>query len=141
MGLEFFKPEDFEGPAALNRWVKHGSYEYTEILKFVSERANQKLESEGKVVTGFYDDPNSGKHPQYESWLFTDKSKPRDSHKALLINIEPIEKCTHPAEKIRQMNWSEPVEGFNRGFRVTMDAIFQCECGAKVKPKSFEVCE
>jgi hypothetical protein len=46
----FFNTSDFEGPMALNRWVKHGSYEYKEILQFVTERANNKLAEHAKVA-------------------------------------------------------------------------------------------
>lgn len=148
--MKFFKPEDF----------------VTDDISAsaAAARANAKLEREGKVFWGSVD--------EHESYFHIEKDDV-DTHKALLINIEPIEEtmkleekgiitvgetgyysvngtmhffekgqkiqkvdwktkqlCTHPAEKVKAFLGSE--NGKNG---------FQCECGARVTPKTFEVCE
>ncbi len=49
----------------------------------------------------------------------------------LLLHLEPIVKCEHPSERVKV---SLGTEGAN------FKQNFYCECGARVKPKSFEVC-
>lgn len=72
--MNFFKPEDF-----------------TPIPGHVSDIsaiANAKLEREGLVVYG---------NTKYKAWSSERESgvAPFDTHKALLINILPMEKCNH----------------------------------------------
>jgi len=123
--MKFFKPDDFTGSDV--NGMMH--------INRASDLANAKLEREGKIVFSqssdrrYWEDPNDPT---------TQDASERSDLRALLINIEPIEPCTHLVEKIRQMNWCEPVEGFNRGLRVTDEVIFECECGARVKPKLWE---
>lgn len=103
--MKFFKPEDF--------LPGNDFYKITwddVVRKQLADRANAKLEREGKVVFGI---PGAD---LWEEALYSSST-----HTAVLINIEPIEKCTHPAEKVVQ---------------TTID--FQCPCGAKLKPKTFE---
>ena len=146
---KFFVPEDFDGPACLSRWVKFPSYEYDEILKFVTDRANTKLIKEGKIVYGFspfpYKDHPSGNYFEPHTWTTfhqDDKTKyaAPENHKALLINIEPIEKCTHPADKC-SYKWGQGIKLEDVRFpgpQIYEPGHWICECGAKVKPKEFE---
>lgn len=108
----FFKPEDFTGT--------YYSYQST-ILQVFADKANAKLEREGKIVFSqssdrrYWEDPNDPT---------TQDASERSDLRALLINIEPIEQCTHPTDKVfKSSNYS-----FD----------YQCECGAKVKPNSFK---
>ena len=104
--MNFFKPEDF----------KHSSNSPL-ISSDAADIANAKLEREGKVVYGY-------QHDYDEEWVFHSNESPEEhTHKALLINIEPIAKCEHPKEKVK-------LEG-------TPPIAFYCECGVKVKPTSF----
>ena len=108
--MKFFKPEDFQ--VALG--------EYGMGLQ-AANLANAKLEREGKVVYQY----NKGPWSQTSLESFTGIKE--QDHRALLINIEPIEKCTHPKEKVNEI--------YDGGYPI---GEFQCECGAKVKPKEFE---
>lgn len=103
--MKFFKPEDFE---IIIGWTN------IEACKDVALIANAKLEREGKVVFG-----------ANKWWRELELTNQEPSHKALLINIEAIEKCSHPIEKIRA-NDPNVIHGF------------VCLCGAKVKPREFE---
>lgn len=100
----------------------------------IANAANAKLERESKVVysyrpdlTWFTNQTSGSKECTYcggdeiECCRFY-KIDPVDTHKALLINIETIEKCTHPEEKIRKQEWPYGL----------------CECGIRVKPAKFE---
>jgi len=152
--MKFFNMSDFS-----DLWVTSGGLSIYPTPMNVAEKANAKLEREGKVV--------GGHETQNEGFRFTEKPGVFGfTHKALLINIEPIEKsqtkfekfkelydkglitdaaiekalnesseatqlCKHPAEKVK--------------VKIDMGGTFmyefQCQCGAKVKPVSFEVCE
>ncbi len=59
--------------------------------------------------------------------MIVQKPLPEDTHRALLINIEPIVKCEHPIEKV---NFKQ--------FGTFSTDYYQCECGARMKPKQFE---
>jgi len=110
--MKFFKPSDFAGSG------------HEPFAQYAADEANAKLEREGKVVCG------------YESIKTWDQVKPdySNTHKALLINIEPIEKCTHPSEKVGPYTSMDVLNN-------KAEHYFRCECGAKVKPKSYEVVE
>ncbi len=97
---KFFKLEDFQGT--------YDHCQFPVLQKYV-DLANAKLEREGKVVYGFNQIP--------DSWTYNKES---DTHKALLICIEPIEKCTHPVKEC-----------------FSFDNGYLCSCGARVKPTSF----
>ena len=105
--MKFFKPEDFPDTGAYALEAAH--------------RANAKLERDGKVV---YGKRNSNGIVEELGERHLEHT---DTHKALLICIEPIEVCKHPPEKIKHdLRYLPGWEGFI------------CECGAKVKPVSFE---
>jgi len=110
--MKFFKPEDFIEAAI--------SLEFRENL---ADIVNAKLEREGRVVYGYDDEHTWSTVPSKINNYF--KST------ALLLNIEPIEQCTHPKEKVTTLqHMDENGLYFNR-----------CECGVKVVPESFKVCE
>lgn len=118
--MSIFKPEDF-----------YTTYAETPLTReeqcFVANLANAKLEREGKVVYGKY------KNDSHWEIIFSDCVATSDTHKALIINIEKIEKCKHPAEYLF-------LEAFVvDGIRVPRLGVYTCEkCGAKVKPTVFE---
>ena len=114
--MSFFKAEDFI----------FDNYEIN--LKKIADVANAKLEREGKVLYGTIPKISNGRSPEFDGpFQITDND--HVTHKALLINIEPIEKCKHEKEKIKEQ----------RGLPFYPE--FKCECGAKVKPTSFEEVE
>ncbi len=86
------------------------------------EIANAKLEREGKIC--YSNDLGD------DFWV--QESGDKWKYKALIINIEPLLPCSHPEYKVNSfidMTGPEPFYGF------------QCECGAKLKPKTFEEVE
>lgn len=108
---KFFKPEDFE------------------MQKFspeqISDFANRKLELSGKVV---YDCGNGLlTHTENYDTIY------KPIYKAILINIEPIEKCTHPKEKVQTDRVISHDPTLYSNF-----LTFFCECGVRVKPDSFK---
>lgn len=108
--MKFFKPDDFD----------------FDTLEQCANFANAKLEREGKTVyTDHITDP-----------FWSDENDKYETHKALLINIEPIEKCEHPKNKIirRRVDFSV----INQ---VATNIIYECECGARVEPESFKECK
>lgn len=109
--MKFFDADDF---AALGN-----------IAQAVANSANAKLERDGKVVEvelGFVGQV-------YNSNLFRSETKA----KALLINIEPIETCVHPKEKIKVISKArQDVDG------ARISTWYECECGIEVEPKEFE---
>ncbi len=106
--LKFFKPEDF-----------HYQYDHMLTPERASDRANAKLEAEGKVVYNTYADK------QLETWQQLNNPEGLFKIKALLINIEPVEECKHPEDKI-----STYANGI---------AEYLCRlCGTRVKPTKFE---
>ena len=109
--MNFFKPEDFLDPK--NSIVKI-------CLDRFCDKANSKLEREGKIVYR----PEDCK----EVWI--DNEKDRPIHRALLICIEPIEKCTHPKEKI-SWKWE------NHGQHPSIIVHYCNYCGVKVEPLTF----
>lgn len=142
----FFKPEDLEEFfKRLKQSLPVEHYWSPKInlenwLYDLVDAINAKLLREGRVVfTHLDNDP-----------YFNEKIAPGDTHKALLINIEPIEPackvnhkeficgdcfkefdmiekkppCSHPKEKVRE--------------RVCLGIIErQCECGARVTPLTY----
>lgn len=76
--MKFFKPEDFS--PGFGTW--NGSREEA------AEWANKKLEKEGQKVDGFIT-RNGFPHIEFSTGYSN------TTHKALLINIEPIEVCDH----------------------------------------------
>lgn len=128
--MKFFKPEDFEGRHHVDAGVS-GYVIGDGTAKVCADLANAKLEREGKVVYSTTNDP----------WWKPFGFNNQPDNKALLIAIEPIEVCSHPAERIFQQNYAVTGgEGFQPGLNVTR-AAYLCACGARVKPAKFEVCE
>jgi hypothetical protein len=115
MLIDFFKPEDFDHPD-FNGNSKPPEY--------MAATANAKLKHEGKIMW-HYDNE--------DRWQFSGDDR-HSTHRGLLINIEPIEKCTHPAEKVT----SQLMKTENKPWGGRYGTIFTCECGAKVQPKEFE---
>jgi hypothetical protein len=74
---DFFKPEDFE------RWTVNNDDETRS--KTIADIANTKLKRKGLVVFG----PGGG--------YWNEERIKNDTHKAIVINIEPIQKepCNH----------------------------------------------
>ncbi len=83
-----------------------------QLIKNFCEGANAKLEREGLVIDG---------------------TRVGFGEKALLISLGPIAKCTHPSEKVVQLFKHDKETG-------NIIKFYNCDCGARVKPKSFEVC-
>lgn len=105
---KFFKPDDF------------AVFLYKEVA---ADIANDKLEREAKVVYSL-GEPNW-------RWYTTRNDNSIDTHTALLINIEPIVKCTHPYEKVKPDSKSllyHPLK---------LDFLYRCECGQIVRPVKF----
>lgn len=106
--MKFFTPEDFE-PCS-----------QTLTAAGMADRANTKIEKEGRVVYG-----DESYQTNLSNWDC--QSDETTTHKALLICVEPIEKCTHPNEKVNIKTGG-----------LETPLIFKCECGAKVKATAFE---
>lgn len=102
--MKFFKPDDFKERMNIG-----------DPFERMADVANHKLEREGVDVYRTDIDPY---------WKpFGHNNQP--TKRALLINIEPIEKCTHPEKSV---NPKQDIGGI----------WFECACGARVKPKGFE---
>lgn len=121
--MKFFKPEDFNYDNPI------GIYSYEKM----AELANAKLEREGKVMR------NTSINGDVFNQGWSTARTYGDTHQALLINIEPIEKCTHPKEKVSAILTKE---AFSKEFGVLLPVYksehYKCECGAVVEPKGFE---
>jgi len=114
--MGFFKPEDFEGT--------YNHYQ-PEMLQRYADLANAKLEHEGVIVEGDkYTDTDNCKNGWQVSYGLTSKT-----HKAILINIETIEKCKHEKVKAQYVTTDD---------LDNQVVFYKCECGAKVRPTSFE---
>jgi len=121
-----FKPEDFESFYS----SKPNGVKWNELAEFAQSKLDQWLAQHGTAVWGI-----DGK----VDW-WTDKICVDDpTHKAILVMIEPIEQCKHPKEKVHAV----VIEGWDKTKNYSSSSIseYQCECGAKVKPKEFEVVE
>lgn len=124
--MKFFSIKQFENNV---NWIKFDCPQRLgvfEILDLFIERANKIIEQEAKVVYSRKDssDPND-----YRSWVINNNSS-GNTHKALLVCIEPIVKCDHPPEKVVLHETSDPAGEF-------WNKQFVCSCGAKVRPNSF----
>lgn len=120
-----FKPEDI-----YNFVLKDSAIAITSVFQKVFDTW---LKENGKVVKCLYLKESNLTDEHGPGWIAKEESGRHTelyTHKALLINIEPIEKCNHPKEKVRRFSGAH-VEGENIGF-------FVCECGAKVHPCSYE---
>lgn len=90
------------------------------MMKGFCPDCSAKLEREGKVVYSYDPEDSSTSWYKYDS----KPNEPRHQAKALLINIEPIEKCKHDKD-LKYIGGEE----------------WKCKCGAKVKPSLFEAIE
>lgn len=128
--MKFFLKKDFS-VVLESLWVSRQQYQnyisWQEVAELAADLANAKLEREGKVVYGKNTTDIEGNF--LYSWT-SNKYEHLNSHKALLINIEPIEQCAHPVEKVKCI-----------GIAGVHTAIMECECGARVRVAKFEVCE
>ena len=107
--VKFFKPEDFK-------------YISKELCEDAANCANAKLEREGEVVYNFQDSLEYG-------WF--KEHKFNNTHKALVINIEPVVKCDHAKEKVkRTIDYSYNNTSYKESWH--------CECGVEVSPTAFE---
>ena len=119
--MSFFKVEEF---AVCSHCPK--------INEINCDFANQKLLRHAEVVYGFPKDQPTVKY-YVGRWASVDKgfySLPA-THKALIINIEPIEKCKHEQIKVNP----NPLK---KEFTQEDLCLYECSCGAKVKPIGFE---
>lgn len=107
--MDFFKPEDFIS-------LDNSHYETQGQRVAAAKDANEKLEREGRVVY------SNNAH----AWLEHNSSI--SLKKALLINIEPIEKCAHSKEKV-VIKCNEK----------TGISFYECACGVEVIPETFKV--
>jgi hypothetical protein len=115
--VKFFIPSDFEIPGIPPSWLGKSSAEISSII------ANAKLERDGMKITlehGYTMGPKGG----LQEPIILGK------HVAHIVYMEPIEKCSHPPEKV-MWKWQTPSKG-------PSDVVHYCECGAKVKVKEYE---
>jgi len=117
-----FKPEDFlrAGRFEVGHWTPQST---SEMANTAQAKFDQWLKENGRVI---YRDSE----PDH-FWFEDKEALGRPTYKAILINIEPIEKCTHPTGKVSGHYLSDGIYDKWIGYR--------CECGVKVKPKEFEV--
>lgn len=110
-------------------------YERRPINEFASELANAKLQEWIKDAKVVYRQPGFGGH----SWQENLHDASNRTHKALLINIEPIEKCKHEASNIVAFD-HYAINGTYRGPMRDKSGITYkcCSCGARVTPSGFE---
>lgn len=161
---KFFKTEDIT--QILNT---AGSNQYAmDFDNAVCKLLNEQLEHEGKVVFSqssdrrYWTDPNDpttqGVHLESDlqalliniSPIVEDKPKPtyEELEKEVFVLKTKIEmnkaeklmisnmSCTHPNEKVKEIQ--ERVVSVRD---IYLSAFYMCECGARVKPTSFEVVE
>jgi hypothetical protein len=104
--MKFFKPEDFEAYYLMDPRAN--------TTGALASMANAKLEKEAQVVYGNFgiNGHNEITHPDRNP-----------AHKALLLNIESVNLCKHPKEKI--IYYDE------------YSQFWQCECGVNVEPLFF----
>lgn len=119
-----FEPEDFQ-------ITKHNYKEIPPLVyvmlsnEIAAEIANKKLAEWLKDAPTVY----GCKWDTGMNYFTTNKSD-TDTHKARLIMIEPIVKCTHPKEKVN-------IGVHNNGGLLSAE-YYECECGANVRPSGFE---
>jgi len=106
---KFFTPNDF-------RYFHNGKLEPV----MACDLANAKLERQGISVTGYHYDSIDVAH----NFSSIKEFRSSTTHKALLINIEPIETCKHPIEKVTT--------------RIDWQGRYKCECGFIVVPSGFK---
>lgn len=117
--MKFFKPEDFADLST------------TAAEEDACEIANAKLESDGKIVY------STASNPLMNSWFSAAGTPQGGTYKALLINIESIQKCEHPKEKVKVIKKETYPISSHELDGTFSKYIYQCECGARVEPLIF----
>lgn len=117
MKLEF-KPEDFffENAMVITQ---------NKAVELANTKLKQYLKEYGKEIEGWH--AGSGHYIGFSEIEAVTSLHAPTQYKATMINIEPIAECTHPNDKV---HWNS-----SRG---NLTQTFKCECGAIVKPSSFE---
>lgn len=116
--MSFFKSEDFEC--------------HDNDPNSLAKTSNSKLAREGKVVYA------KVVRFDFAQWKVDSEDC---THKALLINIEPLEMCAHPKDKVKSyLNTEALYKSGNLDLHAYMN-FYQCECGTRVEPTSFKECE
>lgn len=116
VNMDFFKPQDFFTNELLS----------PDDTVIAADIANKKLKRNGRVVYACV--------PPGERELFWNSQQiSKDTHSALLINIEEIPKlpCAHPAKLVRPIYIKE--FGKCKEF-----SHYECSCGVVVEPISFK---
>lgn len=109
--MKYFIPEDF-----------YGVFERQIDREYASNAANEKLKCCGKVIYGSISESMNN----LRDWSMNKSNY--TTHKAIVINIQLIEKCEHPNEKVGVcMN---PCTGIK---------YYKCYCGIEVIPSTFKV--
>lgn len=108
--MKFFKPEDFERQCH----PEMGNVLDTWQLALATTLANAKLERDAKVVYCALKDTWFSSKEQCQS---------HETHKALLINIEPIAPCTHEVRSYGPDKW------------------LCARCKVLMRPTQWEACE
>ncbi len=117
--LKFFKPEDFTKdlhPAT-------NMYGFSITPEVAADLANNKLEREGKIVYG-----TEPEDKETYSALYGESKNRHSTHKALLINIENIERCQHLIEDVVILHDYDSYAA----------STYKCKCGVKLRPTKFE---
>lgn len=109
--MMFFKPEDFP--------IEFGQHDQS----LAAHAANVKLQEEGRVFYSY-----GSQDLWYSENEAANETKSQvDSVKGVLINIEPLEKCDHPVEKVESYSFCHDPKS----------KYFKCECGSVVRPQKF----
>lgn len=112
-----FKPEDFD-----SNW--------TQSHKAAQQIFDTWIKENGKAVYGRLYPKNINEEGFDIGSIWNTSALTDTTHKALLINIELIEKCTHPKEKVK---WKDIMISPN-----SHKYGFMCDCGSEVIPREFE---
>lgn len=106
--------------------------------------ANTKIERYGRKVWGVQNligNPNKDCPGPYWSSVGKLSDIFKDSelaYEALLINIEPIGKCEHPKDKVKLCSPNPFMRITGQLDPGDNNNTFYCECGAKLRPSTFE---
>lgn len=106
--MNFFTPKDFHEIASAHDG------------RLISDIANVKLAKHGVLVFG----------SNAVGWTISRNTY--DRQKAILINIEPIQKCEHPKDEVTRLDFYD--HGPSKDIYQTS---YKCQCGATVYPNSF----
>ena len=128
--MKFFTEEDF--PTEV---LRCGQWAQKLNPEIAARFANDKLEREGQIVYKHY----NAKGDKDSFWCINNKLPGLEcTGKALLISVEPIEKCSHPKEKVQILITEGWQKQNGEKLPVFQSESYQCECGTKVQPSFFE---